>query len=54
MSENFLLIFEEARHVTQVDLVIEAIYMKCMKLGIQLVALLYSGHQITPIRWPWR
>lgn len=23
-------------------------------LGIQSVALLYSGQQITPIRWPWR
>lgn len=23
-------------------------------MGIQSVAILYSGNQITPIRWPWR
>jgi hypothetical protein len=30
------------------------IYEMYETMGIQSVALLYSGHQITPIRWPWR
>jgi len=30
------------------------IYEMYESIGIQSVALLYSGHQITPIRWPWR
>ena len=30
------------------------VYEMYETIGIQSVALLYSGHQITPIRWPWR
>lgn len=30
------------------------IYEMYETIGIQSVALLYSGHQIIPIRWPWR
>ena len=30
------------------------IYEMYETMGIQSVALLYSGHQITPISWPWR
>ena len=30
------------------------IYEMYETMGIQSVALLYSGHRITPIRWPWR
>ena len=30
------------------------IYEMYEGMGIQSVALLYSGQQITPIRWPWR
>ena len=30
------------------------IYEMYESMGIQSVALLYSGQQITPIRWPWR
>lgn len=58
--------YERCKHITKLGVLLtdvwrpstlsrwSHIYEMYENMGIQSVALLYSGHQITPIRWPWR
>ena len=58
--------YERCKHITKLGVLLtdvwrpstlsrwSHIYEMYETMGIQSVALLYSGHQITPIRWPWR
>lgn len=58
--------YEHCKHITKLGVLLTDvwrpstlsrwghIYEMYETMGIQSVALLYSGHQITPIRWPWR
>jgi len=58
--------YERCKHITKLGVLLtdvwrpstlcrwSHIYEMYETTGIQSVALLYSGHQITPIRWPWR
>jgi hypothetical protein len=58
--------YERCKHITKLGVLLtdvwrpstlsrwSHIYEMYEAMGIQSVALLYSGHQITPIRWPWR
>lgn len=58
--------YERCKHITKLGVLLTDvwrpstlsrwghIYEMYETMGIQSVALLYSGHQITPIRWPWR
>jgi hypothetical protein len=57
--------YERCKHITKLGVLLtdvwrpgtlsrwSHIYEMYDTMGIQSVALLYSGHQITPIRWPW-
>ncbi|MBT8579726.1 hypothetical protein G6646_02060 [Polynucleobacter paneuropaeus] len=58
--------YERCKHITKLGVLLTDvwrpstlsrwghIYEMYETIGIQSVALLYSGHQITLIRWPWR
>ena len=58
--------YERCKHITKLGVLLTDvwrpstlirlghIYEMYETMGIQSVALLYSAHQITPIRWPWR
>lgn len=58
--------YEHCKHITKLGVLLtdvwrpstlsrwSHIYEMYETMGIQSVALLYSGHQITPIRWPWQ
>lgn len=58
--------YERCKHITKLGVLLTDvwrpstlsrwghIYEMHETMGIQSVALLYSGHQIAPIRWPWR
>lgn len=58
--------YERCKHITKLGVLLTDVwrpstlsrwghlYEMYETIGIQSVALLYSGHQITPIRWPWR
>jgi len=58
--------YERCKHITKLGVLLTDVwrpstlsrwghlYEMYETMGIQSVALLYSGHQITPIRWPWR
>jgi len=57
--------YERCKHITKLGVLLTDVwrpgtlsrwshkYEMYETMGIQSVALLYSGHQITPIRWPW-
>ena len=58
--------YERCKHITKLGVLLTDVWRPSTlskwghifeiyeTMGIQSVALLYSGHQITPIRWPWR
>jgi len=58
--------YERCKHITKLGVLLtdvwrpstlsrwSHVYEMYETIGIQSVALLYSGHQIIPIRWPWR
>lgn len=58
--------YERCKHITKLGVLLtdvwrpstlsrwSHVFEKYETIGIQSVALLYSGHQISPIRWPWR
>ena len=58
--------YERCKHITKLGVLLtdvwrpstlsrfSHIYGMYETMGIQSVALLYSGNQINPIRWPWR